>query len=111
MEYLEQPPFHFHDQLSQGITPYSDSHHQHLHSYALAQQSSTMIAMPNHQTKANETKPRLGKDEVEILEREFKKNPKPTTQTKRQFADDMGVELPRINVCSRSLQFAMDQSH
>jgi hypothetical protein len=35
---------------------------------------------------------------VEILEREFQKNPKPTTQTKRQFAEDMGVELARINV-------------
>lgn len=58
-----------------------------------------MITMPSHQTKTNETKPRLGKDEVEILEREFKKNPKPTTQTKRGFAEDMGVELARINVC------------
>ncbi|PMD48735.1 hypothetical protein L207DRAFT_414098 [Hyaloscypha variabilis F] len=47
--------------------------------------------------RTNETKPRLGKDEVDILEREFKKNPKPTTQTKRQFAEDMGVELARIN--------------
>ena len=45
-----------------------------------------------------ETKPRLRKDEVEILEREFKRNPKPTTQTKRGFAEDMGVDLPRINV-------------
>jgi hypothetical protein len=49
--------------------------------------------------KTNETKPRLGRDEVDILEREFKINPKPTTQTKRKFADDMGVDLARINVC------------
>jgi hypothetical protein len=99
MEYLEPSFHHFHDQLSQGISPY-DSHNQHLqHNYALAQQTSTTITMPNHPTKTNETKPRLGKDEVEILEREFKKNPKPTTQTKRGFADDMGVELARINVC------------
>lgn len=48
-------------------------------------------------TKTNETKPRIGKDEVDILEWEFKKNPKPTTQTKRQFAEEMGVELARIN--------------
>jgi len=46
----------------------------------------------------NEMKPRLGKEEVEILEREFKKTPKPTTRTKGQFAEDMGVELARINV-------------
>jgi len=48
--------------------------------------------------KWNETKPRLSKGEVEVLEREFNKNPKPTTQMKRQFAKDMGVELARINV-------------
>lgn len=60
-----------------------------------------MIAMP-HVAKANETKPRLGRDEVDILEREFQKNPKPTTQTKRQFAEDMGVDLSRINVSSEA---------
>jgi hypothetical protein len=58
-----------------------------------------MYAIPARtNTKMNETKPRLGKDEVDILQREFEKNPKPTTQTKRQFAEDMGVELSRINV-------------
>lgn len=62
----------------------------------MPQHSAPMIAMPNP-TKTNETKPRLGKDEVDILEREFKKNPKPTTQTKRQFAEDMRVDLARIN--------------
>jgi hypothetical protein len=55
------------------------------------------MGMP-HPQKPNETKPRLGKDEVDILEREFKKNPKPSTQTKRQFAEDMRVDLARINV-------------
>jgi hypothetical protein len=48
--------------------------------------------------KCNETRPRLGKDEVEVLEREFNRNRKPTTNMKRQFAKDMGVELARINV-------------
>jgi hypothetical protein len=56
-----------------------------------------MLAMP-HGTKTNETKPRLGKEEVDILEREFKRNPKPTTQTKRGFAEQMNVDLARINV-------------
>ena len=45
------------------------------------------------------TRPRLGKDEVDILQREFKKNSKPTTQTKRQLAGDIGEDLARINVC------------
>jgi len=70
------------------------AHYADIHqTYAMQQQ----IPLPTT-TKTNETKPRLGKDEVDILEREFKKNPKPTTQTKRQFAEDMGVELARINV-------------
>ncbi|QSZ29889.1 hypothetical protein DSL72_004407 [Monilinia vaccinii-corymbosi] len=55
-----------------------------------------MMNMSNGQ-KTNETKPRLGKEEVDVLEREFKRNPKPTTQTKRIFAEDMGVDLSRIN--------------
>jgi hypothetical protein len=50
-----------------------------------------------------ETKARIGKEEVEVLEREFKRNPKPTTQTKCQFAEDMGVDLARINVNSITL--------
>jgi len=71
------------------------AHYADIHqTYAMQQQQMPMPAT----TKTNETKPRLGKDEVDILEREFKKNPKPTTQTKRQFAEDMGVELARINV-------------
>lgn len=94
MEFFEPAPYHHqhphyhHDQMSH----YNDPHH----TYAMAQ-SAPMIALPNV-AKANETKPRLGKDEVDILEREFKKNPKPTTQTKRQFAEEMGVDLARINV-------------
>jgi hypothetical protein len=75
-------------------------HHEPMH-YGNEQQyigqQGPMIAMPNP-VKTNETKPRLGKDEVDILEREFNKNPKPSTQTKRGFAEDMGVDLARINV-------------
>ncbi|KAG9232902.1 hypothetical protein BJ875DRAFT_379724 [Amylocarpus encephaloides] len=62
-----------------------------------------MMAMST--TKTNDTKPRLGKDEVDILEGEFKKNPKPTTQIKRGFAEDMGVDLARINVSPRENWF------
>jgi hypothetical protein len=103
MEYLEQPSYHHfqhrhHDPMSQGIPAFLDAQ-QSLHTYAALarQQSTAMMGIPNV-PKAPETKPRLGKEEVEVLEREFKKNPKPTTQTKRQFAEDMGVDLARINV-------------
>jgi len=45
-----------------------------------------------------EPKPRLAKEEVDLLEREFNKNPKPNSSTKRELAEQMGVEVPRINV-------------
>ncbi|KAJ5047266.1 uncharacterized protein L3040_003103 [Drepanopeziza brunnea f. sp. 'multigermtubi'] len=84
-------PQHFPIYSHEQIPHYPDAQH----AYA-THLSAPMIAIANG-AKTNDTKPRLAKDEVDILEREFKKNPKPTTQTKRQFADDMGVDLPRIN--------------
>lgn len=70
----------------------------------------SQIIMPNTHHK-NETKPRLGKEEVEVLERSFQKNPKPTTNTKKQFAEDMGVDLSRINVrilCLSYIESSLD---
>jgi hypothetical protein len=64
------------------------------HTLAIAQQLSILRTLP----KTSEPKPRIGEDEVSILEREFERNPKPTTQIKRQFAEDMGVDLARVNV-------------
>ncbi|KAH8599068.1 hypothetical protein B0O99DRAFT_591661 [Bisporella sp. PMI_857] len=96
MEYLEQSFHHFHDGIPgvMGMGPYSD-HNLHTYPNGMAHPTSNMIGLPN--PKTNETKPRLGKEEVEVLEREFQKNPKPTTQTKKKYADNMGVELARIN--------------
>jgi len=85
---------HQHEQqIGQQVLSHFDA--QHMHNYALAHQNAQLMAMPP--AKTNETKPRLGKDEVDILEREFRQNPKPTTKVKREFAREMGVELPRIN--------------
>ncbi|KAH6706579.1 hypothetical protein BKA61DRAFT_739471 [Leptodontidium sp. MPI-SDFR-AT-0119] len=67
------------------------------HALSAAQQLLSRCQQPNMNMAANETKPRLGKDEVDLLEREFLKSPKPSTQTKRQFAEDMGVDLARVN--------------
>ncbi|KAK2073006.1 hypothetical protein P8C59_007320 [Phyllachora maydis] len=52
---------------------------------------------PIHASKQTEPKPRLAKDEVEVLEREFAKNQKPNSSVKRDLAEKMGVEVPRIN--------------
>jgi hypothetical protein len=50
-----------------------------------------------YHTRHPEHKPRLSKDEVELLEGEFRKNSKPNTQLKKGLAEQMGVEVARIN--------------
>ncbi len=45
-----------------------------------------------------ESKPRLTKEEVDTLEKEFRKNPKPSSAVKAQLAERLGLERARINV-------------
>lgn len=53
----------------------------------------------HHQmSRATESKPRLSKEEVEILEAEFQKNHKPSSTTKKALAESMRVDNARINV-------------
>jgi hypothetical protein len=72
-------------------------HHQqqqHQHHMAMMGQDDPSRGPP----RQNEPKPRLAKDEVELLEREFAKNPKPNSSTKRDLAERMAVDVARINV-------------
>ncbi len=48
--------------------------------------------------RATESKPRLSKHEVEVLEAEFQKNHKPNSITKKALAESMRVDNARINV-------------
>lgn len=50
-----------------------------------------------HPKTTAETKSRLDKKHVEILEREFSKNQKPSSIVKRELAEKMGHEIARIN--------------
>jgi hypothetical protein len=68
------------------------------HQQQQQQQRAVMMAQGNVHSAKTEPKPRLAKDEVELLESEFAKNPKPNSSTKRELAEQMGVEVPRINV-------------
>ncbi len=81
--------------------PYWNHHLMAL--YQQHQQRAAAVIMgqagPMQSSKQTEPKPRLAKDEVELLEQEFAKNPKPNSSTKRELAEQMGVEVPRINVC------------
>ncbi|KAJ3495601.1 hypothetical protein NLG97_g3283 [Lecanicillium saksenae] len=47
--------------------------------------------------RTTESKPRLSKEEVEILEAEFQKNHKPNSTTKKALAESMRVDNARIN--------------
>lgn len=62
-----------------------------------------MIAHEQQRIMAKEAKPRLHKTEVELLENEFRANPKPLSQRKRELARQIGLPLPRINVSSSSI--------
>lgn len=43
-------------------------------------------------------KPRLTKEQHDILEGEFQKQHKPNTITKKRFAESLGVSLDKVNV-------------
>lgn len=51
----------------------------------------------DHRT-SGESKPRLSKDQQEMLERHFQQVPKPSTMTKKEFSERLGVSLEKVNV-------------
>lgn len=58
----------------------------------------------NHQmSRTTESKPRLSKEEVEVLEAEFQKNHKPNSSVKKALAESMRVDNARINVFTTHL--------
>lgn len=48
-------------------------------------------------------KPRLTKEQHDILEAHFQKQHKPNTNTKKQVAENLGVSLDKVNVSAPSL--------
>ncbi|KAF7551685.1 hypothetical protein G7Z17_g4841 [Cylindrodendrum hubeiense] len=61
--------------------------------------SNQQSQLVHHQqmSRTTETKPRLSKEEVEVLEAEFQKNHKPNSSTKKTLAESMRVDHARIN--------------
>ncbi|KAG5923718.1 hypothetical protein E4U42_004851 [Claviceps africana] len=55
------------------------------------------LVQHQHMSRATESKPRLSKEEVEVLEAEFQKNHKPSSSTKKALAESMRVDNARIN--------------
>lgn len=54
--------------------------------------------MMHHGARATESKPRLAKEEVDKLEAEFRRNHKPNSILKKKLAEEMRVDIARINV-------------
>jgi hypothetical protein len=52
-----------------------------------------------------DVKPRLTKEQHDILERHFQQQSKPTTSVKKGFADALGVPLDKINVIPSRIFF------
>lgn len=70
--------------LADSMEAYQTHHHHHL--------------VHNHQmSRTTESKPRLSKEEVELLEAEFQKNHKPNSTVKKGLAESMRVDNARIN--------------
>ena len=47
---------------------------------------------------SHDSKPRLSKEQHETLENHFRRQPKPSTSTKKNFAETLDVPLDKINV-------------
>lgn len=62
------------------------------------QQQHTHLVHHQQMTRTTESKPRLSKEEVDLLESEFQKNHKPNSSTKKALAESMRVDHARINV-------------
>lgn len=71
------------------------------HQRAVMSQGNPPPPPPPPPSRQSEHKPRMSKDDVEILEREFQKNSKPSSGRKREIAEMLKVEHPRINVSPR----------
>ncbi|KAF2761566.1 hypothetical protein EJ05DRAFT_176632 [Pseudovirgaria hyperparasitica] len=65
-----------------------------------AQQSSAMMQSMHNRTGSHpvaDVKPRLTKEQHDILESHFRTQHKPTTNVKKNFAENLGVPLDKIN--------------
>ncbi|PNY24510.1 Diencephalon/mesencephalon homeobox protein 1-B [Tolypocladium capitatum] len=69
--------------LADSMETYQNHNRQLLHHHQLS--------------RTTESKPRLSKEEVEVLEAEFQKNHKPSSSTKKALAESMRVDNARIN--------------
>lgn len=83
----------------QSQQPFMDNH-SHPHSYIEFSELQQNVLQPEEYEDAGEilTRPRLTKEQVEVLESQFQAHPKPNSNVKRQLAMQTGLTLPRVAV-------------
>jgi hypothetical protein len=107
MDYLSYPsqyfryssnnsPHHTAHSTPQDLLGYSE-HQSHGHYFDMPSHSTSMMT-PNGMPEKTESKPRLAKEEVDVLEGHFQAHNKPSSGTKRELASRMNVDIARINV-------------
>jgi hypothetical protein len=97
-----QPQFYDHQQMQPqpqiyDYPVYAHDYFDHDPYDLPLRRSISLGAMPAAMAKA-ESKSRLARDQVDILEAHFHANNKPSTQTKRELAAHFAVDVGRINV-------------
>ena len=56
------------------------------------------------------SRPRLTTDQTNVLEEHFRREAKPITDVKRKLADQIGLSLEKVNVCSQLDSFSTSNS-
>jgi hypothetical protein len=77
-------------------------HYGHMAQHSMSEQSrnSYVTAVAQHQV-ACDIKPRLTKEQHDILEAHYTEQTKPNTSTKKGFAESLNVSLDKVNVSSQ----------
>ena len=91
--------------------PQHTSQPQHLDRYFLGHSHSDFADFAHHGSMMDEyeegaepsTRPRLTKDQVDVLESQFQEQPKPNSNVKRQLAVQTNLTLPRVAVSSQNI--------
>ncbi|KAL2020895.1 hypothetical protein VTK56DRAFT_7886 [Thermocarpiscus australiensis] len=76
-----------------AVPDFQQNHHQ--------PQSPTMLVMGQENmllARPPQPKPRLSKEELDVLEGVFASDPKPTTSQKKDLAARLNLDVPRVNV-------------
>lgn len=83
-----------------GFLPQFPQHEVSYHAYAAFPDYADDLRAGLHYGDFDEisTRPRLTKEQVDILEHEFQKNPKPNSVLKRHLAATTNLNLPRVAV-------------